>query len=628
MKRLNNKGFAISTVIYGLAIMGIMLVAILMATMASTRSNSRQLAKSIEEELNRFSKTETFINKSVTNDAKKIPKAQEYIVPATGWYKIELWGSKGAGDESNGAYTSGVIRLNEGDILYFYVGQGGTGRETDVRIVNGDYSDPYSAGTRIMVAAGGGSNKNAPGGTLIGYSSNMKSLGGYIDVDKNKTYSLYPTTETTNGTNGTLIGCPKNYTESNVKQQQPGVVANPQVTTHQNGVTGGGDGYVPSSEAGVGGVSYIAGYAGNFGYENDPTNTSQLKVSNNPIMHVYEQEYNVDTDSGVIKYGHEIGKYYFIDGIMLPDVKTNGGHGRAKIERMVISNKETLTKKTDKLNGITAVQDCVKSTTPTMSVTDLDPKIYGVIKGEENLSGVARSKTTDASGNTCFTWNFNNSKSFDEIAIIYKSGYDYKSHTISVKKNGSFVPIVQSADLGETATPTGFRISAYQFDSSLALPERGNYYIKPVLTENKYVSAPAGNTVSPLSIDSPNGYKRQRWSIEKIEGTDYYKISELSRYNAMEILEDENIIGNSIGADSPFNKNAQDDTQYWKIIPMHDGTYKIETGIPSFDDSKPSGNIIAQTNQRITATRNNIIIGPTNNNTARFRLISVDYSSS
>ena len=55
--KLNNKGFAISTVIYGLSIMGILLIAIVMATMAATRSNSRQWAKSIEDELNRFSKT-------------------------------------------------------------------------------------------------------------------------------------------------------------------------------------------------------------------------------------------------------------------------------------------------------------------------------------------------------------------------------------------------------------------------------------------------------------------------------------------------------------------------------------------------------------------------------------------
>ena len=54
----NNKGFAISTVIYGLSIMGILLVAIMMATMSSNRTHTSQLAKSIEEELNRISRTE------------------------------------------------------------------------------------------------------------------------------------------------------------------------------------------------------------------------------------------------------------------------------------------------------------------------------------------------------------------------------------------------------------------------------------------------------------------------------------------------------------------------------------------------------------------------------------------
>ena len=49
MKRLNNKGFAISTIIYGLSIMGILLVAMIMAEMATIRSNTRQMSKSIEE---------------------------------------------------------------------------------------------------------------------------------------------------------------------------------------------------------------------------------------------------------------------------------------------------------------------------------------------------------------------------------------------------------------------------------------------------------------------------------------------------------------------------------------------------------------------------------------------------
>jgi len=121
MKRMNNKGFAISTVIYGLSIMSILIVSILMGTMSSTRSNSRKLSKTIEEELNRYSKTDTSFKASTAST----PEAQEYIVPTgqSGWYRIELWGAQGGNNGGLGAYTSGIIKLNEGDILYFYVGK-------------------------------------------------------------------------------------------------------------------------------------------------------------------------------------------------------------------------------------------------------------------------------------------------------------------------------------------------------------------------------------------------------------------------------------------------------------------------------------------------------------------------
>ena len=129
MKKLNRNGFAISTVIYGLSVMGIMIVAILLATISQNRSNTSQLAKSIEDDLNRFSRTETSFRAQV--DDSNSPAAQEYIIPETGWYRIELWGSKN-GNGGNGAYTSGIIKLEEGEIIYFYVGKK-DGSEADVR---------------------------------------------------------------------------------------------------------------------------------------------------------------------------------------------------------------------------------------------------------------------------------------------------------------------------------------------------------------------------------------------------------------------------------------------------------------------------------------------------------------
>ncbi len=106
---MNNKGFAVSTLIYGLSIMGIMLIAILMATMSSTRSNARQLSESVERELISLSKVETSFGPLPIDSTKT---TQEYSVPAgqSGWYRIELWGAQG-GTNSYGAYTSGIIKL-------------------------------------------------------------------------------------------------------------------------------------------------------------------------------------------------------------------------------------------------------------------------------------------------------------------------------------------------------------------------------------------------------------------------------------------------------------------------------------------------------------------------------------
>ena len=194
MKKLNNKGFAITTVIYGLAILGILLMALLMSTMSQSRSNNNDITRSIEDELNRFSQTETFFMGYLGEDNLPIP--QEYIVPEgqSGWYRIELWGTQGGTAGGLGAYTSGIIKLTEGDTLYFYVGkqrenEGGT--ETDVRIIKGGYNEPSSYQTRIMVAAGGGEKTEANGGTLYGYCPTMNSNGGEVDAESEvKTYGI------------------------------------------------------------------------------------------------------------------------------------------------------------------------------------------------------------------------------------------------------------------------------------------------------------------------------------------------------------------------------------------------------------------------------------------------------
>ena len=137
---------------------------------------------------------------------------QTFDVPATGEYKIELWGASGGsmscdgwtGIGGNGGYSSGVIDLSKGDQLYVYVGGAGVGYNcklttyaggwngggsttggasggggaTDVRLINSTWNNFDSLKSRIIVAAGGGgSNDRQNGGYGGGLTGGIGASG-------------------------------------------------------------------------------------------------------------------------------------------------------------------------------------------------------------------------------------------------------------------------------------------------------------------------------------------------------------------------------------------------------------------------------------------------------------------
>ena len=414
MKKLNNKGFAISTLIYGLSIMGIMIVAILMATMAQTRSNNTSLAKAIEDDLNRFSKTD--ITFQPTGNSMT---AQQYIVPSSGWYKIELWGAQGGNTGGKGAYTGGVIELTEGDVLFFYVGKKRAnvgGYASAVRVVEGGYTDFTSYETSIMVAAGGGANANASGGTLIGYGNKMISYGGFINSQgNNKNYDLLGTSSAGNNTNGTLVGFCSDYTESTATVPRVNVAPAP------GGVNKGGDGYFASNSGDSGGSSFIAGYAGCLGYKKGV-------VTSNSRLEYYEHKYTESDGQQTSEYGNDRLDYYFVDGMMLAGV--NEGDGFARIER--VKERESadtkLIRKNTKLNNVKCIRSCNASGTTWKKI------LVSVNKG----TTIERSGTSlQASGN-CRIADLGAIYNIDELAIFHgASGQDYKQDRISVSPDCS-----------------------------------------------------------------------------------------------------------------------------------------------------------------------------------------------
>ena len=572
MKKLSNKGFAISTVIYGLSIMGVLIISILMGILSTTRKNTKELANSIEEELNRFSKT------NYTFRYKNDEPAQEYVVPEgqSGYYKIELFGASGGNGGGLGAYTSGVIKLMEKEKLYFYVGKKGSsgrgGGSTDVRTEGGGYTMPPSYKNRIMAAAGGGTDPSADGGTMYGYSLSMKSNGGEIDAKDNGDFNLL------NGT--TLIGTTNSFELSSVSYNSNG-------TSPRGNNLGGGGGYNQSKNSTVGGTSYISGYAG---------------------QHVTNDE-------------------YFYDGMMYPGV--NSGDGFAKIEKVASINEEnsTLKRKNQKMNNVVKIRDCL-STSNTNNIT------WKKLEAIENGKNVVTTYY-DASkpSYACREYDLVKSSNLDEIAVWHNAGVDYRNHTIEVQHNNGEWEFIKgvgnSTDLSETETVTGFRISAYQPDYTLQLPDSGNYYIVPVLSENKCLTASDVEDLNNFytKLDYFNGSKRQIWSItllpDNLKGNNSlneYKITELAGYKSLRIIEDESMVGNKIGI-SKFNQITRDESLIWEVNPVGNGTYVVSSSDKNsreVTDPYYGTNVVSKNN-------NEIIIGRNNINTTRFKLIALDY---
>ncbi len=218
---------------------------------------------------------------------------QTYIVPHDGSYKLEAWGAQGGaawgGGDSNGrgqgGYTSGIVELKKGTVLYIYVGRegevatnanasksfngGGASRDagllndshqggqgggaTDFRLQGGTWDSVSSLQRRILVAGGGGGtgcasvlNPRGDGGGLIGKS----------------TYNNHPSYTGAMAYGGTQsAGGSGYYSNNNNRTGGFGFGAN----GSQCGAGGGGGYYGGGSVytgGGGGGSSFVTGYPG------------------------------------------------------------------------------------------------------------------------------------------------------------------------------------------------------------------------------------------------------------------------------------------------------------------------------------------------------------------------------
>lgn len=508
MKKLNNRGFAISTLLYGLMIMSLLVVFALFGNLSTNRQNTVSFVDKVEDELNRLSVTDT--EGSHTGGAVD-SQGREYIAPEDGWYKIELWGAAGYGTSGGkGAYVSGIIFLEKNDHLYFYVGEQGkssgkafnsgtvkSGGATDVRLISGSWNDETSRDSRIMVAGGGGSAGN--GGAIAGNGSS-------------------PGTQTIGDVNST------------------------------------GGGYGGSTSSG-GGSSYIAGYAG----VRSSTGDTSKKFT------IHRGEYNSDGSEKLEDYTP-----IFYNGMMLAGV--NSGAGKFKISKVSGNdiNNPPRRGSNAKLNKVLYIQDCVTGSSSGTNVgnwleiqaikdgkrqalsyvsssggTLASDKTSIINDGKADVPGTYA--TINGSGEKCVTYKIVSDLALkgpidlDEIAVWHSYFYTSTSsrasgHELSVSPNGTTWYSLRSASTdtssigqqNEYETSDGIHFNSFQYDSTGDLPE-GNYYIFSSDSDNKVLTLQQEGDNFVANMQVFTGENNQMWRVYKngnsyhIQNTQYQK---------------------------------------------------------------------------------------------------------
>ena len=231
--RLNNKGFAITGILYTVFIMFLL---VLTSTLAGLQARKTMLERSIMSLENSFNgndnneqelirkinenktapvtgrytfvlNTTLFSNNSTTFDRVG---EHEFIAPTTGTYKLEVWGAQGGNAGTyiggKGGYSAGIIHLEENQKLYVTVGgQGSTSPPGGIAQggYNGGGSVTGNSSVNHVSGSGGGASdiRTTNKETQIGYyqidvyGTNLNSVTSFSVFQKEPsyTYEIYYT---------------------------------------------------------------------------------------------------------------------------------------------------------------------------------------------------------------------------------------------------------------------------------------------------------------------------------------------------------------------------------------------------------------------------------------------------
>ena len=612
MKRLNNRGFAISTLLYGLMIMSLLIVVALISNLSTNRKNTTTLVDKIEDELNRLSLSDTGGDYT---GGEVDANGREYIVPSAGWYKIELWGAAGGGPNGGrGAYVSGIMYLDLGEYLYFYIGEQGDkaaafngggagsltdpryfggGGATDVRLISGAWNDETSLESRIMVAGGGGgtaagdTNVGGMGGTLLG--------GNGTTTKRKDPIIAYGGTQYAGGKHG--VGSHSSGTSGTFGA---GGTGGKYLAGGGGGYYGGGASGVASKSAGTGagGSSFIMGYAGVRVRENGIVKPRTVKTFN-----MHRGDYGSGDDEVTEDYTPVI-----YNGVMIPGV--NNGAGKFKISKVSDNDSSNPPRKgsNPKLKQVRFIQDCVDGSNNDTAgqwveiqaiqngVNLAQGKVAAVSGGiGRNLEYITDGNADDytkyaevtGTSTKCITIDLGSVQELDEIAVWHQSGaqdkrWNFKNHTLAVSSDYSTWQTIRSTSsdnnsvgiLGETETSNGVRYNTFYVDAQSEMPE-GDYYILSANSDNLALTSVKESDTHFAKMDYFTGETSQMWHVYKQKdaaGNTYYRIVDTSTELALQVSDDSPDPGILIDL---YENNAYNTAQNWNILPLGTGYYTV-----------------------------------------------------
>lgn len=674
-RKLNNKGFAISSVLYSLLIMVFLIVVLMMGMMASNRKNTHKLVDQIEEELNRYSLSTTTFEFD-TEATTVVP--QEFVVPTgqAGWYKIELWGASGGSTVSEtgkkrtggkGSYVSGIVYLEENETIYFYIGgttttykgglngggDGGTatgkggGGSTDVRTVKGSWNEKDSLESRFMVAAGGGGadglgigSSGGSGGLIWGnVGSTNETNPNNPEKDTTKPYyikasygkQIGPTIWNflNQGSSTNVKNCNRGYYVYYKKTSDGKYVID--TTEDYSELTGcgrmGEGGTSPSSRTsgGGGGSGYFGGGAGTSNKEDIAGSGGGGSCFIAGYGGVKVKGPDATDDSREATY--YTGDKNVIEGKMAGTI--NEGNGFAKIELVSQADKNGKPqKRNNKLDNVRYIRDCTSGTVenPTQAGwAEIQAELNGVNLAAGKITTISGTSTkvirgtpssitdgdvdTDnsayvvekAEGNEmCATVDLGTPQNLDEIFILhpwnyktpqYSMQYNHKIETSSDGSNWKTVKKYGSTPESKISSPertNGYHYTSWNIDNELTELPNGIYYIQSTMdtngrsltaiNNNQATTDETGTSGRHVSLTQYKSNGVQKWAITKLSDG-YYKIVEIESNNALQIKDSNGAQGTAVNTASAYNDTY--DWTKWKIIPLGDGTYRIQAKVGS-----------------------------------------------